>query len=72
MTSNIQSVIFNKKYYTCTTARNWLKKKKLKPIKRVDKTDKYLRYRINSPSKYKSFTTKSTSDNLKLIIGFIK
>jgi len=68
--SDIQSVIFDKKYYSCYTARKWLKKKNLKPIKRVDKTNKYLRYRINSPNKYKSFTTKSTNDNLKLIIGF--
>ena len=58
-----------KKKWTTIRARAWLKKHKLTPIKMVDKTKNKLRYRIQSPKKFKSFSTKKTSKGISLIIG---
>jgi hypothetical protein len=66
--SSIQAIIFDNKKWTTATARAWLKKHKYKPIKRVDKTLNYLRYRLVDPAKFKSFTMK-TLDTIKLVIG---
>jgi hypothetical protein len=57
-------------YYTPTTAREWLKNHNFKPIKPVHKTNDNLRYRIQDPSKYKSFITKHISDGITFVIGF--
>ena len=46
MMSSIQAVIFNKKKYTANEARKFLQKNNMHPIKRVDKTTNYLRYRL--------------------------
>ena len=70
--SEIQSVLFSRKNWKSKDARKWLDKKKLKRMKKVDKTENYLRYRINDPKKYKRFITKSESNGIKLIIGFRK
>lgn len=68
--SEIQSVLFDRKKFDSETARTWLDKHNLKRLKRVDKTDKYLRYRIKSPRKYKGFITKQFDRGIKAIIGF--
>ncbi len=70
--SKIQAVIFENKHYTTTQARAWLKKARLHPIKKVDKKGKHLRYRIQSPTKFRSFATKKTGKHLSFIIGFPK
>ena len=73
MSSSIQAIIFQKKYYTTKKARTFLKKNKFTPIKRVHKTNEYLRYRLQNPSKFKRFITKSIlKGKVKLIIGFNK
>ena len=64
----IQAVIFRSSVYDTKMARKWLKKYKLRAIKRVDKTKNYLRYRIREPSEFKSFRTKRL-DNIDLIFG---
>ena len=46
MTSKIQAVLFDNKKFNTKTARKKLTEMKLKPIKRVHKTEKFLRYRI--------------------------
>jgi len=68
--SDIQAVIFEKRYYTPTTARKWLKRNGLTPIKAVDKTKNYLRYRIRIPA-YKSYYTYTVPENraVKFVIG---
>ncbi len=67
----LQSVIFNKKKFTSTSARAFLKRKKLKPIKRVDVTKNFLRYRIRPPWIFKSFITRKVG-NVQYIIGLGK
>lgn len=70
MSNNIQAVLFKKKYYTSEQARKYLKKKKYKPIKRVHKTENFLRYRLKNPELFNSFITKKINKNkIHLIIG---
>ncbi len=66
----IQSVLFDKKKYTTTSARKWLIRHNLKPIKRVDKTKNLLRYRLEDPKKFKSFRTITLSANIKAVVGY--
>lgn len=76
--SYIQSVIFHSdsnKKWNAGSARKWLNKHNLTPIKRVDKKNikghLHLRYRINPPEVFKKFITKRTSKNISLVIGFL-
>ena len=46
------------------------KKHKYKPIKRVDKTLNYLRYRLVEPNKFKNFIMKKTGIGINLVIGY--
>ncbi len=55
--SKIQSLIFNRSYYNCPKAYEWMKKHNFKPIKQVHKTDKKLHYRIRSPKKNGKYKT---------------
>ena len=69
--SSIQSVVFERKYWTTTMARKWLRYNNLKPIKNVDLSHpKQYRYRINHPEMYTHFISKKLPDHVMLIIGF--
>jgi hypothetical protein len=68
--SEVHSILFDNKLYTPTTARAWLKEHNFKAIKPAHKTTDNLRYRIQDPSKYKSFITKHVSDGITFVIGF--
>lgn len=68
--SDIQSVLFDKKLWTTRKARSWLSKKKLKRIKRVDVTENNYRYRIRPPENFKRMITKKSKSGISLIIGF--
>lgn len=66
--SEIQAVLFDKRVWDTTRARAQLRKMNLVPIKRVDVTDRYLRYRISEPGGV--MRTKATSKGFSLIIKF--
>ena len=68
--SSIQAVLF-KKPFTTKKARAFLKKNGFKPIKRVDKTKNFLRYRIRDPKQFKRFRTISFTKNIKAVVGFV-
>lgn len=71
---NIQAIIFEKKYYTAEKARKWLKDHNYQPIKHVDKTTNFLRYRIQPPKRnviYKFFDL-SNNEGVKFILMFPK
>jgi hypothetical protein len=51
MSTKVQSIIFNKHIYTPKEAKLWLKHNEYTPIKHVDITKNYLRYRIREPKK---------------------
>jgi hypothetical protein len=67
--SEIQAVLFKTpKGWTTTKARAWLKKEKMTPIKRVDKSGILLRYRLREPD-YKYYITKSQKNGINFVIG---
>ena len=70
--SKIQAVLFDIKYFNEKQAIKHLKKEKMKPIKKVHKTEKYLRYRIREPKEFKRFRILKTDKHIAFIIGFTK
>jgi hypothetical protein len=67
---NIQAVLFPKEDWSSSKARKWLLKHNLKPIKRVYKTEQYLRYRIAKPDKNSRYAIKELSNGVKVILRF--
>jgi hypothetical protein len=63
----IQSVIFNKKFWTIRSASKWLLDHKLKVLK-IDDTKNYYRFRQLTPDYKKEFYTLNLNNNVKLII----
>jgi hypothetical protein len=68
MPYEIQAVLFDKYKYTAYQARTWLLDNDIKPIKRVHKTQNWLRYRIREPS-YNEYSTKMIGDHIMFILG---
>jgi hypothetical protein len=64
----VQSILFDNNLYTTKQARQWLNKNNYKPIKRVHKTEKYLRYRIQLPQHNGKYIFKQINDGIKLIL----
>lgn len=65
----VQAVIFNNKKWDVNTARKWLKEHDYKPIKHVDKTENYLRYRIREPT-FANYVLKPLGNSgIRLIFG---
>ena len=65
----IQSVLFNKKYFTKEESKNWLVRHKLNPIKPVHETKNNYRYRLLDPKMFKYFRTRKISLGIDLVIG---
>ena len=65
----VHSIIFNKKKYSSSDARRWLAKHGYVPIKRVDNTLNYHRYRIRDPSLFKTFVTKEIIPGISIVFG---
>lgn len=73
MGTHIQAVLFDKSIYTTTQARAWLKKEGIQPLKRVDNTEKYHRYRIIEPNYKKyNYRIKRSRKGIDFIIAFDK
>lgn len=70
MSSRVQSVLFDRKYWSGSKARTWLKNHNLTPIKRVHKTEAKLRYRIRNPKQFSGIRTKTVSKHIQLLVGF--
>lgn len=72
--STVQAVIFSKKDWSTEDARKWLFEHDYRPIKRVDKTKNFLRYRLKDPKQFKTFRTRplKTKDGrrFQLVLGF--
>jgi len=67
--SFIQSVLFDKEQFTIKQARVWLKKQKLKPIKRVKKKDGFLIYIIEETTDNLEFKTIELIEGIKAILA---
>jgi hypothetical protein len=71
MPSKIQAIIFAiKNFPKSEDAREWLRKHKYKPIKRVHRTKKFLRYRLAEPNNKKQHRTHKIKEGIKMIIEY--
>lgn len=66
---NVQSIIFDKKYFTLKESENWLKYHGHKNFK-VDKTQNFYRFRQLSPLMFDNFFTRNVERGVKMIIGY--
>lgn len=66
----VQAILFKKKYYSTKRARKWLKDNNFRAIKRVHKTNEFLRYRLRKPSKKRKYRVKNFSKTIKAIIEY--
>lgn len=72
--SKVQSILMNlNAFKSIKDARKWLKKNGYK-YSNVDASDKYWRFRQESPSKFKkgSFRTKELTKDIKIVVGIPK
>lgn len=69
MSNKLQSVIFPKTSFTEEEAMLWLQENELEPIKPVDVTANFLRYRIAPPSDFDRFITQKLGNGIGLVIG---
>lgn len=69
-TSDIQALLFDRKYWTTLKCRNWMAAHKIKAIDKVEQTENFLRYKINDSDKFESFTVKKTDNHMDIVIGF--
>ena len=67
---NIQSITFKKKFWNVTRARKWLKDHDYLSTGKVDRTITLLRFRQQSPSKFKRFRTKKITKTISFVLGF--
>ena len=65
---NVYMVMFYKHKWTTNEARQWLKDNGYNRIKRVKKTKVLLKYTINEPREFKSFTTDNLGEETGIII----
>jgi len=70
--TKIQAILFKKDKFTADKARKFLKKHNYKPIKRVHKTDNYLRYRIRRPKKGTMYRLIDFGNDIKAVIEIIR
>ena len=70
MSSHIQSIMFDKYQYTTTEARKWLKRNGYVPIKRVDETKNYYRYRLLKPFKTGRYRIIDFNRDIKAVVYF--
>lgn len=74
MVSEIQSILFNKSYFTPEEAINWLYNHDKKYLK-IDESKHFLRFRLNDPKKYSRIRTKRVTKNgvyegIDFVFGF--
>ncbi len=67
--SEIQSIIFDKKLWSISEAKKWLKDRKFKFTK-VDKKQNFIRFRQQSPKKFNRFRTLIRDLGIRFILGF--
>lgn len=70
MVSTIQSIIFDRKYWSSIEARKWISKHNLRPIKPAHLTKNKIRFRLEDPKLFNRFRIKRLPNNIELVIGF--
>jgi hypothetical protein len=74
MNYKVQSVLFNKKFYTLKKAVNWLLTNKYK-VEKVDETENYFRFRQISPTilkreGYTIYRNKNINEHIILVLVY--
>lgn len=69
MPSEVQTIIFKKRYWTQERAQRWLIKHGFN-VKKIDIEEKSYRFRQKSPRKYKRFASKKIKPSVTLVFGF--
>lgn len=69
-TSAIQAVLFKKDRWTAESARKWLEKHKIVPIKDPRQTKNEIRFRVKDPTLFKRFRTIKEKDGIDLVVAF--
>ena len=70
--TEIQAIIFEKENFSADDARKWLQKHNYNPIKRVDKTKNFLRYRLTEPKKDAMYRMIDFGDDIKAVLEIIR
>ena len=70
--TRIQAIIFEKENFTSDIARKWLSENGYTPIKRVDKTKNFLRYRLVEPRKGAMYRMIDFGDDIKAVLEILK
>lgn len=71
-TSKVQSIIFNRQFWTISKAKDWINNHPQFHIGKIDlpANGKTIRFRQQDPKKFKTFKIFNIGDgNIKLIIG---
>ena len=70
----LQSVIFNKKFFSKNSAEKWLKKKNLKTSyynkSPFTESKNYLRYRQLPPNAFKKYSNKIIQKGIIYVVGY--
>lgn len=73
--SKVQSIIFNREFWTISKAKEWIKDHPQFKVGKIDlpADGKTIRFRQRNPKEFKRFRIKNIGNgNIKLIIGFKK
>lgn len=68
--SEIESVLFNTRYWDKYAAIQWLDDHGLLPIKPLHITKRFIHARIQNPSQFERLRVKHTKKHLEFILGF--
>jgi len=68
--SGVQSILFQRRYWTEARAREWLAKHDMHSRKKVHITEDTLRFRQEEPELFDHFRTKKITPTITYIIGF--
>lgn len=65
----VHSIIFSKKKWTIPSSQEWVYSHGYRPIKNVDVTTNFYRWRIRDPSQFHQFVTKKIGKGIEIVFG---
>ena len=70
--TKVQAIIFDKKFWTVKRAKQWLNDHNYEPLKPVDITKNFYRFRITWPTNRYNYRIITFGDGIKAIIMYLK
>lgn len=68
--SEVHSILFNKNIWILKDAKRWLREHDYIPIKKVDITTNFYRFRIRDPKLYRTFRIIYIDYGIEFVLGF--